>query len=362
VTLPQLFRSSGYRTITIGKIFHVGGKLGAQDDRERSWNESYVFGGTKKGQQGEGRDLTFPGGNRGWCRWLAAEGTDEDQADGQMAAEAVRQLNRTGDQPWLLAVGFHKPHDPFISPKKYFDLYPPEKIEVPTLPAHRTPELRQAFNGLDFSKFTDRDRREFMRAYLAGVSFIDAQVGKLLDVLDRRQLWDNTIVIFFGDHGYHLGEHNWWNKSTLFEESARVPLLVSAPGTAAQGKASRALVELVDLYPTLCDVCSIAPPSNLEGYSFRPLLSEPDRPWKKAAFTVAVRGKGLGRSMRTVRWRYTQWDADGQAVELYDQQSDPDDYINLAGDPKYADVLSQLKAELAAGWRAALPTVPDGAK
>ncbi len=362
VTLPQLFRTSGYRTVTIGKIFHAGGKLASQDDRERSWNETYAFGATKKGQQGEGRDLTFPGGNRGWCRWLAAEGNDEDQPDGQIAAEGVRQLDRTGDQPWLLAVGFNKPHDPFISPKKYFDLYPPDKIEVPALPINRTPELPQAFGGLDFSKFTDRDRQEFKRAYLAGVSFTDAQIGKLLDVLDRRQLWENTIVIFFGDHGYHLGEHNWWNKSTLFELSARVPLLISVPGMAARGKASTALVELVDLYPTLCDVCGLAVPSDLEGLSFRPLLSQPDRDWKKAAFTVALRGKALGRTIRTERWRFTQWDADGHAVELYDQQSDPDDYTNLAGDPRFAEVQSDLKAQLAAGWKQALPASTVGAK
>ncbi len=233
---------------------------------------------------------------------------------------------------------------------------------MPALPANRTPELRQAFGGLDFSKFTDRDRHEFMRAYLAGVSFTDAQVGKLLEVLDRRQLWENTIVIFFGDHGYHLGEHNWWNKSTLFELSARVPLLVSVPGMSARGQASTALVELVDLYPTLCDVCGLAAPSGLEGSSFRSLLNEPNRAWKKAAFTVASRGKALGRSIRTECWRYTQWDAEGQAIELYDQQSDPDDYVNLASDPGCADVLIELKAQLAAGWKQALPATTAGAK
>jgi len=261
-----------------------------------------------------------------------------------------------------LAVGFHKPHDPFISPKKYFDLYPPEKITVPNMPANRTPELRQSLGALDFSKFTDQDRHEFMRAYLAGVSFTDAQVGKVLDVLDQRKLWDNTIVIFFGDHGYHLGEHNWWNKSTLYEESARSPLLVWAPGMAAAGKASQALVELVDLYPTLADLCGLTPPSNLEGSSFRPLLSKPDQAWKKAAFTVALRGTGLGRTIRTERWRYTQWDNEGKIVEMYDQQADPDDYFNLADDPKYAEIQAGLKAQLAAGWKQALPAASTAAK
>jgi uncharacterized sulfatase len=230
------------------------------------------------------------------------------------------------------------------------------------VPADRTPELRQAFGGLDFSKFTDQDRQEFLRAYLAGVSFTDAQVGKLLDVLDRRRLWENTIVIFFGDHGYHLGEHNWWNKATLFELSARVPLLVSVPGTPSRGQASAALVELVDLYPTLCDLCGLAAPAGLEGTSFRPLLGNPNRPWKKAAFTVAVRGKTLGRTIRTERWRYTQWDAEGKAVELYDQQADPDDYVNLAGDARHALVQAELKAQLAAGWNKALPAAAAGAE
>ncbi|HWA98421.1 MAG TPA: sulfatase, partial [Pirellulales bacterium] len=354
ITLPQLFRSSGYKTVSLGKIFHAGKLHGADSsggsDAEHSWTVSKQFTATKLGQQGEGRDLTYPGGNKGWCRWLAAEGTDEDQPDGQMAAEAVRQLELAGDQPLFLAVGFLKPHDPFIAPKKYFDLYPPASIRIPSVPESKGTTAPLAIaKGLDFSKFTDQDRREFKRAYLAGVSFMDAQVGKLLTALDDGDRWQNTMVVFFGDHGYHLGEHHWWNKGTIFEESARVPFIFWSPEARGMGQSTRGIVELIDVYPTLCDLCGIKPPRGLEGESFRPLLVDPKLPGKPAAYTIAVRGQGIGRSVRTQRWRYTEWDGGKQGVELYDQQADPDDYANLAERPEYAATVAELKRLLARG-------------
>lgn len=342
VTLPQVFRNNGYHTVSLDKIFHAG-KLHGQDDLKNSWSEVRNFAATPK-LGGEGRSLPFPGGNKGWCRWMAAEGTDEDQPDGQAAAEAVRQLREPAKKPWLLAVGFHKPHDPFISPKKYFDLYPLDKIVLPKEPADRSPELKASLpNGLDFSKFTDDDRREFKRAYLAGVSFTDAQVGKLLDELDRQDLWQNTIVVFFGDHGYHLGEHGWWNKSTIYEESARVPLLVWDPGMRGAGQKCASLVELVDLYPTLCDLCHIDPPGGLQGASFAGLLDDPNLPGKDAAYTMVLRGGTIGRSVRTPRWRLTKWTGQQAGVELYDQDADPDDYHNLADKPQYAAMVKELE-------------------
>jgi uncharacterized sulfatase len=355
VTLPELFKKNGYRTVSLGKIFHAGGKLAKLSasggaDAERSWDEVKVFAPTKTGMQGEGREMTNPGGNRGWCRWLAADGGDEDQPDGQYAAEGVRILNEPREQPLFLAVGFNKPHDPFISPKKYFDLYPPESIEPPQVPEKRGPAAPLAISrATDFSKFTDQDRREFLRAYLAGVSFMDAQVGKLLAALDATDRWKNTVVVFFGDHGYHLGEHGWWNKSTVFEESARVPLIVWSPGTRGAGKATNAIVELVDVYPTLCDLCGLTAPSDLQGKSFRPVLDDPSLPGKPAAFTVVERGGVLGRSVRTDRWRYTEWDEGRKGAELYDQATDPDDYVNLADDPQHAPTVAELKKLLVSG-------------
>ncbi len=348
VTLPELFRTHGYHTVSIGKTFHNGGKLEGHNDDGRSWTKSEAFKVTQLGRKGDGRAMTSPGGNAGWCQWLAAEGDDNDQMDGQSAAEAVRILNEPRDEPLFLAVGLNKPHDPFIAPKKYFDLYPPATVTPPTVPERQGPHVPLAIHqGLDFSKFTDQDRHEFLRAYMACTSYMDAQLGKVLAVLDRDRGsgngWDNTIVVFFGDHGYHLGEHSWWNKGTLFEESARVPLIVWAPNAVGMGRSTTALAELVDLYPTLCDLCGISPPAGLQGTSLRPVLDDPKKSVNKMAETVVKRGDVMGRSIRTDRWRYTEWDGGKEGVELYDQQDDPDDYVNLADDPAHTAVLAELK-------------------
>ena len=352
VTLPQLFRESGWRTASFGKTFHVFRKTNSQDmvgvNGGRSFDEAEIFKATERGRQGEGRNLT--GGRVRWCSWLAADGDDEDQADGQNAREAVRFLEQNRDRPFFLAVGFHKPHDPFIAPKKYFDLYPVDSIRLPRDPADREADLPLAISGswkAEFDKFTDRERREFKRAYYAGTSFMDAQLGKVLDALSRLHLWDNTIVVLLGDHGYHLGERGWWNKNTVFELSARSPLIVWAPGMRAAGQPCSRLVEFVDLYPTLAELCGLRPPGNLEGRSAVPLLADPARPWKKAAYTQVNRGRGgHGRSVRTERWRYIEWDGGKEGVELYDERQDPGEWHNLAADEACADTVKELSALL----------------
>lgn len=352
VTLPQLFRENGWRTASYGKTFHVFRGADSQDivgvNGGRSFDEARIFRATERGRQGEGRNLT--GGRVRWCSWLAAEGDDEDQPDGQNARAAVQFLEQRRDRPFFLAVGFHKPHDPFIAPKKYFDRYPLDSIKLPQDPADRRPDLPLAIGSAwkaEFDKFTDRERREFKRAYYAGTSFMDAQLGKLLDALDRLDLWDKTIVVMLGDHGYQLGERGWWNKNTLFELSARSPLLVWAPGMKAPGQSCARLVEFVDLYPTLAELCRLPPPGNLEGRSMAPLLNEPSQPWKQAAYTQVSRGRGVqGRSVRTERWRYTEWDDGREGVELYDEQADPGEWHNLATDPAHAAVVKELSAIL----------------
>jgi iduronate 2-sulfatase len=354
VTLPQLLREHGYFTAGLGKLFHQG--LDANDkpvfyqDR-KSWVDCRNFEATPAGRRGEGRSLT--GDELPWCRWLAAEGGDEDQPDGQAAAEAVRLLEAHRDGPFFLGVGFHKPHDPFIAPKRYFDLYPLDQIRLAHDPDDRTPDLPLALPkgaNLDhFARFTDRERREFRRAYYAGISFMDAQVGKLLDALDRLGLWENTVVVLLGDHGYHLGEHGWWNKVTVFELSARPPLIVWAPGAKGMGRSTSGIVEFVDLYPTIADLCGLEPPSDLAGASFRPLLDDPSRPGKRAAYTQVMRGTLMGRSVRSDRWRYTEWDGGAQGVELYDHDVDPLEYHNLAADPQRAATVAELKQLLRSG-------------
>ncbi len=344
VTLPQLFRQHGYFTASLGKIFHRGRtmeELKPEMDDAKSWDVARYFQSTPTGLRGEGRNLT--GGKLPWCRWLAAEGTDEDQPDGQIARDAVKLLEEKKDQPFFIAVGFHKPHDPFIAPAKYFAMYPIESIELTTVqPAAEDPALAIADGRKKvFAGWSDVERKEFKRAYYAGVSFTDAQVGKVIDALDRLQLADRTIVIFIGDHGYHLGERGWWNKDTLFELSCRAPMIIVAP------KANPAVVqmpvELVDLYPTLTDLCAVKAPHELQGASLRPLLADANAKWDTPARTQVQRGKVVGRSVRTQRWRYTEWDGGRAGVELYDHSNDEAEQHNLAGDEKFKDVIAQLK-------------------
>jgi uncharacterized sulfatase len=343
VTLPQLFRQNGYRTTGLGKVIHAGldatgKKVFFQD--AKSWDDCRNFEATALGKQGEGRNVT--GGALKVLNWLAAEGGDDDQPDGQLAAEAIKVLETAGGKAFFLAVGFHKPHDPFHAPKRYFDMYPPDKIVLHQPPADRTPDLPMAITRMSpVYKLAGRDALEFRRAYLACTSFMDAQVGKVLDTLDRLKLWDDTVVVLLGDHGYHQGQHDWWLKFTLFERCARTPLMVWAPGAKGMGRPAAGLVEFVDLYPSLAELCGLTPPAGLAGTSFRPLLDDPARSGKQAAFTQVERGGG--RTVRTDRWRYTEWDGGAKGVELYDHTNDSEEYHNLAGRSELAPVQRELK-------------------
>jgi uncharacterized sulfatase len=343
VTLPQLFRNNGYFTARVGKIFHAR----TETDDPNAWDSKSDPKGTPRGRKGKGRNLT--GGSVRWCRWLAAEGDDEDQPDGQFAAEAIRLLEHHQHSPFFLAVGFHKPHDPFVAPRRYFDLYPLEQLQPPADPADRSAEHPQAIASAwkkEFDRFTDRERREFMRAYYACISFMDAQVGKVIAAMDRLDLWRNTTVVFLSDHGYQLGERGWWNKNTLFELSARAPMIVVTPEMKRRGLSCSRIVEFVDIYPTLADLHELPVPANLAGTSFKPLLNDPTLPWKKAAFTQVQRGTIAGRSVRTERWRYTEWDRGKHGAELYDHNSDPGEYYNLAGDSRHTETIAKLRKML----------------
>ena len=207
-----------------------------------------------------------------------------------------------------------------------------------------------------------KDMRAAMGAYFACISFMDAQVGVLLDAMDRLKLWDNTIVVFMSDHGYHLGEHaGMWHKGSVFEECSRAPLIVAAPG-AKRGAVSPRLVEYVDIYPTLVDFCGMKVPDDLEGTSFVPLLKEPDRAWKQAAFCqVLMPAKPkdkMGRSLCTERWHYIEWNDGADGVQLYDHSNDPHEYANLAHDAQHADVVREMAARLKAGWKQSMPPLP----
>lgn len=350
VTFPQLLKNAGYHAEAFGKIFHLGGGRDATlrekwMDVSHSWDAAQSFEATPVGgKKLAGRDLSQ--GKLAWCNWGAMAGGDDDQPDGQLARAVSARIEELGARPWIIGAGFMKPHDPFIAPQKYFDLYPDNSLTLHRPPGDQTPAppLAVGFGelGATFAQFTDRERLEFQRAYYACTSFMDAQVGRVLDTLDRLKLWESTIVIFIGDHGYHLGERAWWNKNTLFERSCRAPLLIAAPGVSPG--VARGLVEFVDLYPTVAELCGLVPPPGLAGQSLRPLLGNPAAPGKPAAFTLVTRGSARGDSIRTDGWRFTRW-SDG-AVELYDHAADPEEDRNVA--VQHPDVVRDLNDQLSA--------------
>lgn len=348
VTLPQLFRKHGYWVARVGKLYHYGvpTQIGTDGlDDKPSWDQVVNPIGRDRREESKIFSLV-PGQFGGVLSWLAAEGTDEEQTDGIGATEAIKLLEKNRDRPFFLAVGFYRPHTPYVAPKKYFDLYPLEKISLPVVPAdHRKkgPAAAFASSRPEQDKMSDDLRKQAIQAYFASITFMDAQVGRVVDALDRLGLRERTIIVFTSDHGYHLGEHGLWQKMSLFENSARVPLIIVAPGAKGSGKRCPRPVELVDLYPTLADLCGLPLPGHLDGRSLRTLLDEPQGKWDKAAYTQVTRGKAMGRTVRTERYRYTEWNEGKAGVQLFDYEKDPTELTNLAGRPDYAEVEKQLR-------------------
>jgi len=359
VSLPQYFRQNGYFTAGIGKIFHIGVDANGrtaffQDPKSWDYFADHLEDTTPLGKQGTQKSPAD--GKLKWCYWRAADGGDNDQPDGQNYEEVQRLLAGRRDKPFFIALGLHKPHDPYIAPRKYYDLYPIDGIQLAQQPSDRTPDKWPSIpNQNEWSVFKEMSRQqqlEFKRSYLACESFMDAQVGKLLDRMDSLHLWGNTIVIFMSDNGYQLGEHDWWNKVTLFERGVRVPFIVWAPGGKGMGRTTTAITELVDLYPTLIDLCGLPPRAGLDGGSFRPVLENPELPGKKYSFSLVARNgpdRRLfhGRTVRSDKWRYTEWDGGKWGTELYEVGKDPQNYYNLVNNPAYAGVVTELKAQLA---------------
>ncbi len=377
VTLGQHFKTNGYDVIGMGKIYHGG----LNDDP--TWTEYQPVKNVKSYADPESLKLISrknaiakEKGLKGKALSRAARGPvieagdvpDTYYHDGAVAEMGIKTLEQYAgkDKPFFLAVGFLKPHLPFVAPKKYWDLYDPAKIELASNPnrtknapewANTTWGEMRVYEGVPAKgNVSDELARQLRHGYYACVSYTDANVGKLLDALDRLKLTDNTIVILWGDHGWHLGEHSEWCKHTNFELDARVPMIIAAPGTKAIGKRTKALSEFVDIYPTLCDLAGLSKPDHLEGTSAAPLFDNSDRPWKTAAFSQYPRSKMMGYSMKTDRYRLTRWLANGNpdtvlGVELYDHQKDPAEDVNVASDPAYADTLKQLTEQAKAGWQ-----------
>ena len=357
VTLPQLFRQNGYFTARVGKIFHYGvpREIGtAGKDDPISWDVTINPIGRDKTEEDKLHVLTR-GDTLGFAMaWLDMEGGDDEQTDGHGVTATIKLLEQAAksDKPFFIGMGFYRPHTPFVATKKWFDLYPKDKIKLPAVPKddlRDIPEIALNIRPQNYG-LSESDLRDCVRGYWASVSCLDSQVGELLGTLDRLKLAENTIVVFFSDHGFLLGEHGQWQKQMLFDESARVPLIIYAPGAKGNGRSCAGPVELLDVYPTLKELCHLPdPPQRLEGRSLVPLLKNPSSKANDAAYCQVTRsaGKGqklMGYSVRTERWRYTEWGNNGEAGrELYDHRKDPKEFTNLADKPAQAATVKSLQ-------------------
>jgi arylsulfatase A-like enzyme len=368
LSLPQHFKDNGYETISIGKIYHH-----SRDDLQGWSTTPFQATGPWLGWRGyltdQSKALARKSKKGSGPAFEAADVADNAYPDGADTDHAIKELNRLKDKPFFLAMGFYKPHLPFNSPRKYWDMYKPEHIKLadnpfipknaPTYATTNWGELRNYYGIPRKGPCSDELARQLIHGYYACVSYIDAQIGRLLDELDRLNLSDKTVIILWGDHGWKLGEHAGWSKHTNFELDTHVPMILSVPGIKTAGRRTRALTEYVDIYPTLCDTCGLKIPGHLEGRSMMPLLDDPQRRWKKAAFSQYPRGKVMGYTMRTKRFRYTEW-RDRKtnklmARELYDHEKDPQENINAVDQPEYESNVQRLAGMLKRGWRAALP-------
>jgi arylsulfatase A-like enzyme len=342
VSLPKHFKAHGYATLRTGKVFHNG-----IDDTD-AWTE----GGQKRDFEGARRPAAARADYaRRSDRWIVLEGDGESHGDFKVADRAVALLRANKDRPFFLACGFAKPHSPPTAPKKFFDRYDRAKVPLPPDFAPR-PTVPEGFpkrcltpNGDLFIRrdATPEAAREMIRAYWASASWVDWNVGRVLAELDRLGLREKTVVVFWGDHGYHLGEKGKWSKhGSLWEVGTRVPLLVAAPGARGNGKACPRVVQSLDLYPTLVGLCGLPVPRGLEGHSLEPLLRDPRAEWDHPAFSVFGTNDRLGVAVRTERFRYVEYDGGKAGVMLLDEQADPHETKNLAGDPRFATVKREL--------------------
>ena len=335
VTLPQHFKTHGYHTRSVGKITHIG-----------AWKDRLSWSAPIWDQYLEIDLATIPS-------WRILDVADDELLDGKIANASIEILTEVKNQSFFLAVGFHTPHLPYNVPRKYYDLYDIEtfKDASSTVP-HPLNDLRYYADIPDgHTRIPAKKTLELMRGYAASTSYMDAQVGRVLQHLDTLGISQNTVIVFAGDHGFHLGEHENWGKATLFEVALRSPLIISVPGQ--QPGRTEALVELVDLYPTLCDACELPIPSQLEGLSLMPVIEKPTHPWKTAAFSQLAGGY----SIRAEQYRYTEWGNRGR--QLYDYDTDPDETANIAYLPENRELIANLSERLQAGWRAALPEIQE---
>jgi iduronate 2-sulfatase len=352
VYLPGWFRQHGYQVLGTGKIFHVKDPA--------SWDH-FDEANSRSDQENaalKSRAAVRQRGEHG-PEWRAIDDAVETMGDGIVAQTAVRYLRESarGTRPFFVAAGFRKPHLPWTAPRRFFEAYPrtaiplrndPKSSGIPSI-ALQTDLTGKVAAGAEW---------QAQAAYYACVSFVDAQIGIILDAMDELRLWDRTVVVLVSDHGFHLGDHGLWGKLTNFERSARVPLVIVPPQTRHAGSTAREIVELIDLYPTLVELSGLPMPANLEGRSLAPQLANPTLATNRPAFTSTVHDGVLGRSVRTDRWRYTEWGG-GDAAELYDEEADPGEFRNLINEPAHAEVIAKLKVLLSKNPRLAGPVPRD---
>jgi uncharacterized sulfatase len=373
-SIPQTFTQAGAFSARVGKLYHYGvptqiGTSGMDDPK--SWQMVVNPIGHDKKVEDQIHTLT-PGQFGGTLSWFA-DTSEEPQTDAVGASEAIKLLEAKKDGPFYLAVGFFRPHTPYVAPQKYFDLYPLDKIQLATGPMKDAPGIPAAAYASykkEQDQLTDAMRKEILQAYFASTTFMDDQIGALMAAVERLGLREKTVIVFHSDHGYHTGDHGLWQKQSLWENSTHVPLIVSVPGSRNHGKTCARTVELVDLHATLADVCGLPIPKT-DGTSLKPLLENPAATWDRPAFTQVLRGapvgstapnfnpqelkkkgkgkkKGfLGLSVRSEQFRYTEWDEGRQGATLHDLQSDPQETNNLASDPAHAETIVKMKAQLA---------------
>ncbi|MEM8484020.1 MAG: sulfatase [Bacteroidota bacterium] len=406
VTLPQYFKQHGYHTAAIGKIYHntipddlswsepklhIDGYPFDPDAVYRHPDNVAIQEARKTAILAEGNEARYIDQYGQW--YLKAGSTERvempddvyyDGAQTDVALEKLAELNDQ-DQPFLFAIGYYRPHLPFNAPAPYWDMYDPAAIPVAINPDVPTDGPVVAINNMrelrGYSDFTQvphpfdggvsaEDARRLKHGYYASVSYIDAQVGRLLDELEALGIADNTIVVLWGDHGWKLGEHNSWGKMTNYNIDTRAPLVIRAPGSHADALQVDQMVEFVDIYPSLSELAGLPVSQHLQGNSFVPLLDNPNQSWKPAVFSQFLREgiwaapdgeEYMGYSMRTDRYHYVRWinwqTKEFAATELYDLRADPEETTNLAGVPNYQDTLEALANQWAQGWRAAQPDV-----
>jgi arylsulfatase A-like enzyme len=379
LSMPQAFRQQGYFAARIGKLYHynVPNSIGTNGhDDPGSWELELNPAGVDRLEEHPHIFSLTKNQFGGTLSWYASPKSDEHHTDAMMAKDADWVLERCGrdkQRPFFLAVGFFRPHTPYVAPKApYFDMY--KESEMPVVQGVEEDRVDIPAAGLasqkkEQEKLTDDLRRQCRQAYYASISFMDTQVGVVVDSLERHGLADNTVIVFTSDHGYHMGEHGLWQKMSLFEESSRVPMLIVAPGM-SQGKTADAPVSHVDLFPTLADLCGIKAPENLQGQSLVPMLKDPSHIGRGWALTQVTRGgrrqntktgdevsgQFFGYSLRTSRWRYTEWDGGDAGRELYDHDNDPRELTNLADHDQHKATLEELSMTLKDAVASTLPS------